>query len=123
MKKSVWLATAFLLGQTVFVSLTAAPQPPQLNIIPAASGILISWPASASGYVLETTPGLGTNPSWSALKNGITVSGSNYVLSVSGDGPRAFYRLHNIGEPIVEAERTWTFLPFDDAFSLEGEAL
>jgi hypothetical protein len=123
MKKSVWLAAVFLLGQTVFVSLTGAPQPPQLNIIPVASGILISWPASASGYVLETTSGLGTNTSWSALRNDITISGSNYVLSVSGDAPRAFYRLHNIGEPILAPERTWTFVPLEDAFSLEGEAL
>jgi len=52
------------------------------------------WPASAAGFVLESTPTLGSTPTWSLVAgspNPIPGAGSTDINTSSGSG--AFYRL------------------------------
>jgi hypothetical protein len=72
--------------------LTSAP-PPSLQILLVANQVVLSWPITASNYVLETTRTLGSEASWAALTNGPALSGDNYFLTNDvGPGP-VFFRL------------------------------
>ncbi|MEI9960563.1 MAG: hypothetical protein WDM76_05340 [Limisphaerales bacterium] len=68
----------------------------QPEIIPALSGnkLILSWPSSASDYVLETSPKLGPGASWTPITSGIVTNGGNLVLTNSVTGTNAFFRLH-----------------------------
>jgi uncharacterized repeat protein (TIGR03803 family) len=65
---------------------------PSLGIAPAGSQIVLSWPASASNYVLQTAADLSSG-SWSNITNGVFTSGTNYVLTNTVSNQAAFFRL------------------------------
>ena len=68
---------------------------PSLRILLVANQAILSWSITASNYVLETTPTLGSGASWAALTNGIALSGENYFLTNDvGPGP-VFFRLRS----------------------------
>jgi len=74
---------------------TSTPIPsPALQFLLAAGQIVLSWPMTASNYVLETTLTLGSGASWGALTNGVVVSGGSYVLTNEVGAGSAFFRLH-----------------------------
>ena len=64
-------------------TLPSAPSP-ALQILLSANQVVLSWPITASNYVLETTPALGSGASWAALTNGVAVSDSNYCRHQRG---------------------------------------
>jgi hypothetical protein len=71
------------------------PGSPLLTITPSGSSVLISWPATNTGFVLQKTPALGASPSWSNV--GLTtnvVDGTNTV-TVPVSGGNLFFRLIN----------------------------
>jgi hypothetical protein len=55
--------------------------------------LALSWPLSASNYVLETASSLAPAASWMAITNGIAASGDTFTLTNDAHGT-AFYRLH-----------------------------
>lgn len=60
----------------------------------AANTVTVAWPAAAAGFVLESSPVIGSNATWTVVSgspNPITGAGSNNVNSASGTS--AFYRL------------------------------
>ena len=59
-----------------------------------SDGILVlSWPASAAGMILETATNLGPAAAWKTVTTPpTTINGAN-VVHQSTDGPRSFYRL------------------------------
>ena len=66
---------------------------PALQILLGANQVVLSWPVTASNYVLETSHTLGSAASWMALSNGVAVAGDNYFLTNDvGPGP-VFFRL------------------------------
>jgi hypothetical protein len=75
------------LGQRVQIAL------PLLRITPSAGQVMLSWPATATGFTLETSSKLLPAPAWVPLTNGTLISGTNYVLTNLG-AANAFYRLH-----------------------------
>jgi sugar lactone lactonase YvrE len=68
---------------------------PTLQILLSANQIVLSWSITASNYVLETTPTLGSGASWAGLTNGVVVSDSNYFLTNEVGAGSAFYRLRS----------------------------
>jgi len=72
---------------------TSAPLP-SLQITSSGGQIVLSWPLSASDYVLESATNLSTPAFWTPQSNGIAISGSNFVLTNFPTLPAAFYRLH-----------------------------
>jgi uncharacterized repeat protein (TIGR03803 family) len=68
------------------------PPPPSLAIAPSSNQVVISWPVSASAYVLQTTTNLGSG-SWSNITNGIATAGANKVFTNAAGSQAAFFRL------------------------------
>jgi uncharacterized repeat protein (TIGR03803 family) len=65
---------------------------PSLAIARAGRQVVLSWPASATNYALQTTTNL-TSRSWSDITNGITTAGANFVLTNAVAGSAAYFRL------------------------------
>jgi hypothetical protein len=55
--------------------------------------VILSWPASASNFVLETSSTLSSEASWTPLTNGVATSAGSFVLTNPMAAPSAFYRL------------------------------
>lgn len=68
------------------------PPPPSLAIAPSSNQVVISWPVSASAYVLQTTTNLAFG-SWSNITSGIVTAGANKVFTNAAGSRAAFFRL------------------------------
>lgn len=66
---------------------------PQLNIQPAGSAVVLSWPTNAAGYVLESTPTLGPGANWQTNSSVPFVTNGMYVVTNANLGSQQFYRL------------------------------
>jgi hypothetical protein len=82
-------------NQTIRKGTPLLPPRPALQIALSANRIVLSWPATASDYQLETSKALDPAASWTELTNGIVVLGGSYVLTNTATGSSAFYRLHH----------------------------
>ncbi len=69
-------------------------QQPPLNIAPMNGGVLLSWPTTAAGYVIESTPSL-TSPVWETATNVPVISGDSYILTNYWSDQTRFFRLHS----------------------------
>jgi sugar lactone lactonase YvrE len=67
--------------------------PPTLQFTISHNQLILSWPVSADGFVLEQSLGLGASADWSAATNGIVALGDNFVRTNAMNGI-ALYRLH-----------------------------
>jgi sugar lactone lactonase YvrE len=67
---------------------------PSLQILLANHRAVITWPASATNFVLETSLTLTANASWTALTNGVTTNLDRLVWTNNSTAQAAFYRLH-----------------------------
>jgi uncharacterized repeat protein (TIGR01451 family) len=83
---------------TLVTALNGVPPvggPVSLQIAPIGNLVEISWPANATGYVLETAASLSNPPQWTASSSApVVVNGRNVVAEVVGTGTK-FYRLHH----------------------------
>lgn len=66
---------------------------PSLAISDSAGSAVLTWPFSATEYVLETSPSPKASAIWTPLTQGMATSGQTFVITNHPDGP-AFYRLH-----------------------------
>jgi hypothetical protein len=80
-------------NQTIRAGVPAATAPPALAIAGSAGEVLLSWPLSASAFVLQTSPTLSSGGVWSPLTNGVSIFGNSFVLTNNPTGAAAFYRL------------------------------
>jgi hypothetical protein len=72
--------------------LDADVPPPSLNIAPSENGVVLYWPYSSSGYVLESTPTL-SSATWTAVPDPVEILGNqNYVTNPPATDA-SFYRL------------------------------
>jgi hypothetical protein len=55
---------------------------------------VINWAASATGYVLESSPTLGSGATWTAV-NGVTTVGNQMQATVPTQGNAQFFRLRH----------------------------
>jgi hypothetical protein len=69
-------------------------QQPQLNIVPMNGAIMLTWPTTAAGYVIESTPSL-TAPVWETATNVPVISGSSYILTNYWSDQTRFFRLRS----------------------------
>jgi hypothetical protein len=68
------------------------PEPPRLDLTLLNGQIQITWSTNQTGYALESVPTLpATN--WLAITNPITVSGTQFVVTVDTNQPGQFFRL------------------------------
>ena len=55
--------------------------------------MVLSWPASATGYTLQSTTNLGTAAIWGVVSPQAVVVGGQNVVAIAMSGPRMFFRL------------------------------
>jgi len=84
-------------NSTVRGGVVLASAAPVLQISLSGSQVVLTWPVSASDYVLETASGLGLGASWVPSTNGVVTVGLQFVLTNSLDAATAFYRLQKTG--------------------------
>ena len=73
----------------------------QMGIRPAGKDVLISWPASLTNYVLQSTTNL-ASASWLTVSNVVPVLGNNSLtVTVTNTARARFFRLYNTNTPTV----------------------
>jgi uncharacterized repeat protein (TIGR03803 family) len=77
---------------SVFYRLAIATAP-ALQAQVSGKNFILSWPASASGYVLETTTNLAATNSWTAITNMPATVNQQSVVTNQISGAARFYRL------------------------------
>jgi hypothetical protein len=71
------------------LELSAELAPPRLNVARSGTGVLLSWPAYATGFRLQSTAYLGPTASWATIP---TVSGQTSFLATAS-AESSFFRL------------------------------
>ena len=79
-----------VLSQSALVTVIS----PRLQIGHSGDLVLIWWPASAAGFLLETSASLGGGQSWSRFTGSTLVIGDQNVVAVNAISGRRFFRLH-----------------------------
>jgi alpha-L-fucosidase 2 len=74
---------------------TTVATTPTLTVTEVGGNLVISWPASATGYSLESTTDLSQN-NWNPVLPSPTVLGDYDVVTNAMDGETTFYRLHKL---------------------------
>jgi hypothetical protein len=74
------------------LTLVAQSPPPALAISVTGSVTVLSWPATAAGYAVESTPSL-ASASWEAATNAPVIAADRYVLTNSWTDQSRFFRL------------------------------
>jgi hypothetical protein len=69
-------------------------QAPSLSIKNTNSGIALSWPSSAAGYILESTPSLSA-PDWEPVTDVPLIAADRYLLTNSCPANATFFRLRS----------------------------
>ena len=80
-----------------FWGIYAVPVPgaPALFVARSGNNVVLWWPASANGFLLETKGAVGAANGWSAVSPmPVVVNGFNYVTNSLAPGNK-FYRLHH----------------------------
>ena len=68
---------------------------PLLRARLARAQVILSWPASYAGYLLEVAKSLDPGRSWLAETNIAVVNGSDFMVTNALDAGRSFYRLRH----------------------------
>jgi hypothetical protein len=71
----------------------AISQRPPLSITRATNGVLVSWPATATNFVLEATSDLTPPTLWVGVTNSEQVDTQSISVVIQADKPRRFFRL------------------------------
>ncbi len=104
--------TGFFRGTTAFGSFTLTnnfssnrdpfiarvdgpPSLPRLSIARAGNAVVVSWPASPAGFVLESGNRLPPDISWTAVSGVPAPSGSRRTVTSEASGLGTFYRLRS----------------------------
>jgi hypothetical protein len=80
-------------GTAYLFSIPGLPAPPSLTVQRTTNSVVVSWPAAATGFVLQqNTNGL-NSVNWSNVTVGVQTVGTNKTLIVNPIGESRFYRL------------------------------
>ena len=73
------------------------PEPPQaapkLSSKVSGANVVVSWPAEATGFSLESTPALGANATWTKLGDGSPAANGAFSVTVPLNQSARFLRL------------------------------
>jgi hypothetical protein len=88
---TIYVADAF--AQTIRVIRSDSTPQPTLQMSVLGKHLIFSWPASATGFVLETTKVPGPGASWFRVMPPASRLGDTFVVTNSMSSPTAFFRL------------------------------
>ena len=87
------IADELRIGPT-WASVTPAAQAvPSLDVARLGSNIVLSWPANAAGFVLETSPAIDANSLWTLASGDLFFASNRFRFTNSAAAGAAFYRL------------------------------
>jgi hypothetical protein len=66
------------------------PLPPALSIAASANGLLVSWPASDTQFVLEAL----VNGTWTPVSGTPTLQQGEWSMAIDAAAPLGLFRLH-----------------------------
>jgi sugar lactone lactonase YvrE len=89
---NVYVADSY--ANTIRLIQTGLAPLPFLRMAAAGDQLVLSWTASAEGYVLERSSVLSGEIEWTPVVSEASVIGCNFVVTVPIDAPAAFFRLH-----------------------------
>ncbi len=69
------------------------PSPVSLSITRSGTNVILTWPTSASGYTLQSSPLLASGASWNTVSPAPMVVNSLETVTNGISGPAKFYRL------------------------------
>ena len=69
------------------------PGPPTLSAARSGTDLILSWPASGSGFVLESTPAFSPTSLWSEVSTPVYLIGDQFMVTNNAPTRTAFYRL------------------------------
>ena len=78
---------------TQITELILAQALPQLTVAPSGTNVLISWPASAAGFQLQSNTNLVSTNSWVTVNASLSTNGSVISALVPLQGAQNFFRL------------------------------
>ncbi|MGH7980128.1 MAG: hypothetical protein ACREE6_12205, partial [Limisphaerales bacterium] len=79
---------------TSWASVTPPTQPPPLlNYSVDGNNLILSWSASSPGFMLQTSPALGTLTSWTAVSWPVSVVNGEYTVTNPISSSSQFFRL------------------------------
>jgi hypothetical protein len=78
-------------GFNITAALQSAPNP---SIVLSGGAILMTWPASATGFTLQSSAVLGPSAAWTTVTGQISIGGQN-ILTIIPSGTSQFFRLSN----------------------------
>ncbi|HTR42990.1 MAG TPA: PKD domain-containing protein, partial [Pseudomonadales bacterium] len=97
-----YIATSLTSGPQMFFrlatkisALISSPSQPKLALIIAGEKLVLSWPASAVGFILQSTTNLSPPVNWSTVPATPVSVGGQDVVTNSISGPQMFFRLMN----------------------------
>jgi hypothetical protein len=77
----------------IYPAVSAVIARPQLSIVRSSTNMILTWPASATGFTLQSATNLASPMVWSAVSpQPVVVNGQNTVTNPISD-PRKFYEL------------------------------
>jgi hypothetical protein len=83
----------FVDDNLLLASLAQGTQLPSLSIFRAGSNVVISWPASATNFTLQSTTNLSATNSWQPITNIPEPSPTGLAVTNATSGQNLFYRL------------------------------
>jgi hypothetical protein len=72
------------------------PAEPSISVSVVGNSILLSWPVSVSGWVLETTTAIANSPVWMEVPAPYQVKGASILFSEPLPKGSKFYRLRKL---------------------------
>jgi hypothetical protein len=88
------LATSHSPDRDIFVAKLGSTTPPKLAIRKSGTDVLLSWPAPAVEFILESAPGF---PAviWNTVPAQTNITGTSRTFTLPASGPRMFFRLRS----------------------------
>jgi hypothetical protein len=87
------IAADFQLGPDRLLG-TATTNKPTMTVTSSAGTLTLSWPITAGGFLVESSPVLGSGAVWKLVSGTQTVVGLNYQMTIpSTSGATQFFRL------------------------------
>src|SRR5207249_4801298 len=84
-----------------FFRLTQTPSQPALAITHSGNNVILSWPASATGYFLERNLDATHPGDWSLVELPVVVSNAQNTVTLPVAGGMAFFRLTQTPFPLA----------------------
>ena len=92
--RSGYLYVADTDNNTIRKGIPASSAPPRLDLLMAGDQVILSWPLTAAGFVLQTASPLSYGATWDPRTNGIAISGESFSLTEQKQVLPTFYRLY-----------------------------